>query len=142
MSASPLADLLASQLPPGLAATARRLADAQTKIDRVLPGALLGQVRVMQVQSGVLHLAVASGAVASHLRHQTDALLKSLEKKGLAAESLRVHVRPELVTPWKPPVHKAGIPAKGLASLEELDHTIEDGPLKEALDRLLQHHKR
>lgn len=142
MSAQSLADLLASQLPRGIADTARRLADAQTRLDRALPAALAGHVRVMQWQHGELHLACASGAVASTLRHQTEALLKTLDKRGLAAECLRVHVRPELVARWKEPVHKAGIPAAGLASLAALDHDIEAGPLKDALDRLLTHHRR
>ena len=141
MSATSLAELLAAQLPKGLADTARRLADAQARLDRALPGAFLGQVRVMQVQSGELHLACASGAIASRLRHQTADLIKELAKRGLTVETLRVHVKPELIAPWREPVEKAGIPAKALKSLEQLDHEIEDGPLKDALDRLLRHHR-
>jgi hypothetical protein len=141
MSATSLAELLATRLPRELADTARRLADAQGRVDRALPGALLGQVRVMRVSPAQLDLACASGAIASRLRHQTETLLKTLEKRGLAVAALRVHVRPELVAPWREPVEKAGIPGPGLAALETLDGEIEAGPLKTALDRLLRHHR-
>lgn len=142
MSASSLSDLLASGLPGPLAARARELLALQVRLDRVLPAALAGHVRVMQFAQGTLSLACESGAVAARLRHQHDALRDSLGKTGLAVERLRVTVNPALVPRYVHPVEKAGLSDTALADLAGLNASIEDGPLKQALDRLLRHHRR
>ena len=90
MSAASLADLLASQLPHGLAVRARALLGTQAALDRVLPAALAGHVRVMQLENDLLSLACDSGAVASRLRHQTDALMANLGKHGVDVTTVRV----------------------------------------------------
>lgn len=140
MSVTSLADLLASQLPGGLAARARALLKVQAALDRALPAALAGHVRVMQLEDGMLSLACDSGAVASRLRQQTGPLLETLAKHGVAARSARVSVNPELLARYTPPADKAGLPATALDGLAHLNADIEDGPLKEALTRLLRHH--
>jgi hypothetical protein len=142
MSASSLADLLASQLPNGLAVRARALLATQAALERALPAALAGHVRVMQLESGVLSLACDSGAVASRLRHQTDTLLAGLAKHGVAATAVRVSVNPDLLARYVHPVEKAGLPSSALDGLAHLNAEIEEGPLKEALDRLLRHHRK
>lgn len=142
MSASRLADLLARQLPPGLAVHARDLLAAQTALERALPAALSRHVRVMQLEQGVLSLACDSGAVASRLRQQTGQLQADLARHGLAVAAVRVSVNPELMARYAPPVEKTGLPPSALEDLARLDASIEDGPLKEALDRLLRHHRK
>ncbi len=141
MSASSLADLLASQLPNGLAVRARTLLKIQAALDRSLPAALAGHVRVMQLENGVLSLACDSGAVASRLRHQTDALLASLAKHGIEVSGVRIRVNPDLLARYVHPVEKAGLPTAALDGLAHLNAEIEDGPLKDALDKLLRHHR-
>jgi hypothetical protein len=142
MSTSSLADLLASQLPNGLAVRARALLNTQAALERALPAALAGHVRVMQLENAVLSLACASGAVASRLRQQTDALLVGLAKHGITATSVRINVNPELLARYVHPVEKAGLPASALDGLAHLNAEIEDGPLKDALSHLLQHHRK
>ena len=141
MSASSLSDLLASQLPGGLAVRARALLNIQAALERALPAGLAGHVRVMQLENGALSLACDSGAVASRLRHQTDALIARLTMHGIAATSLRVSVNPDLLPRYVHPVEKTGLPATALEGLANLNSAIADGPLKDALDRLLQHHR-
>ena len=140
MSASSLADLLASQLPHGLAVRARALLNTQAALDRALPAALAGHVRVMQLENGVLSLACDSGAVASRLRHQTDALMASLGKRGIVVTAVRVSVNPELLARYVHPVEKDRLAARRAGRPGPSECEIEDGPLKEALDRLLRHH--
>ena len=140
MSASSLSDLLASQLPSGLAKHARALLNTQAALERALPAAIAGHVRVMQLENGVLSLACDSGAIASRLRHQTDALIAKLAKHGIAATSLRVSVNPELLPRYVHPVEKTGLPPTALEGLANLNTDIEEGPLKDALTRLLRHH--
>lgn len=141
MSASSLSDLLASRLPAGLAARAQALLKVQAALDRALPAALAGHVRVMQLENGLLSLACDAGGVASRLRHQTGALIARLGKQGLAVSGVRVSVNPALLARYVPPVDKAGVPPAALDSLDHLKSEIEDGPLKDALSRLLRHHR-
>ena len=142
MSTSSLSDLLASQLPPGLAVRARALLNTQGALDRALPAALAGHVRVMQLENGQLSLACDSGAVASRLRHQTDALMASLGKHGVDVTTVRVIVNPDLLARYVHPVEKTGLPPAALDGLAHLTAEIEEGPLKDALDRLLSHHRK
>jgi len=142
MSTSSLSDLLASQLPHGLAVRARALLNTQAALDRALPAALAGHVRVMQLENGLLSLACDSGAVASRLRHQTDAVMASLGKHEIVVTAVRISVNPELLARYVHPVEKAGLPPAALDGLATLKADIEDGPLKEALGRLLQHHRK
>ncbi|MBU2641265.1 MAG: DUF721 domain-containing protein [Thiobacillus sp.] len=141
MSSASLADLLASQLPQGLAMRARMLLNTQAALDRVLPAALAGHVRVMQLENSVLSVACDSGAVASRLRQLADALVVSLVKRGIAVASLRVSVNPELMARYVHPVEKNGLPSAALDGLAHLNAEIEAGPLKDALDKLLRHHR-
>ncbi|MDP1646235.1 MAG: DUF721 domain-containing protein [Thiobacillus sp.] len=142
MSASSLSDLLASQLPHGLAVRARALLNTQAALDRALPAALAGHVRVMQLENDMLSLACDSGAVASRLRHQTDALMASLGKHGVTVTAVRVIVNPDLLARYVHPVEKTGLPPAALDGLAHLTAEIEEGPLKDALDRLLHHHRK
>jgi hypothetical protein len=141
VSASSLADLLASQLPQAVLAHAQTLMRVQAALDRCLPPALVGSVRVAQLNAGNLLLACDSGAVASRLRHQTRALAADLAQRGLIVDHVRVNVQPELLPPTPHVVAKPGLPASALDSLATLNGGIEDGPLKQALDQLLQHHR-
>lgn len=141
MSAASLSDLLASQLPQALAMRARALLKVQAALDHALPAALAGHVRVMQLENGVLNLACDSGAVASRLRHQSEALIDALAKRGIMATSVRSSVKPELLPRYTHPVEKTGLPPAALDGLAHLNAEIEDGPLKDALDRLLRHHR-
>jgi len=138
MNAASLAELLAGSLPHGLAARAQALLRLQGALDRALPAALTGHVRVRGLDAGVLTLACASGAVASRLRQQADALAARLETQGVA--QVRIAVDPNLSARYAPPVEKTGLPPRALDDLAQLNAGIEDGPLKDALTRLLRHH--
>ncbi len=140
MSAARLAELLARGLPQGVAARAQALLRVQAALDRALPAALAGHVRVMQLEQRTLALGCDSGAVASRLRHDSATLIEKLEGLGVGVDHLRVSVDPGLLARYAPPVDKPGVPAAALDSLAQLNADIEDGPLKEALGRLLRHH--
>lgn len=141
MSASSLSELLASQLPTALRARAQALIELQDRVDRCLPAALTGHVRVLQLAEGQLRLACDSGAVASRLRHQSERLVADLSSRSVAVQSLRVSVNPELLATAPPPLAKPGLPPAALDSLAQLSDDIDEGPLKQALGRLLRHHR-
>ena len=141
MSASSLSDMLATQLPAALLARAQVLLRAQAAVERSLPPALANSVWVAQLEKGNLHLACNSGAVAARLRHQTQSLAIELSKRGLIVDHVRVSVQPEFQPTPPVVVDKPGLPATALTSLAQLNTGIEEGPLKQALDRLLRHHR-
>lgn len=141
MSASRLAELLATHLPNGVATRARALLRTQNALDHALPPALTGHVRVMQLENGTLSVACASGAVATRLRQQAPAILSALAKHGIDACAIRARVNPDLGARYMPTVEKTGVPSSALDGLAHLNAEIEDGPLKEALGRLLRHHR-
>ncbi|HMM46833.1 MAG TPA: DciA family protein [Thiobacillaceae bacterium] len=142
MSAESLAELLASRLPSGLASRARAMQKIQGELERALPAGLVGHVRVMQLNDeGILRVACASGAIASRLRHQTGALQAALAKRGISVSSVRIRVDPGLAAPYVPPPEKASLPEAALDDLARLKEEIADGPLKDALGRLLRHHR-
>mgnify|MGYP001370275104 CR=1 FL=1 len=142
VSADRLADLLARQMPVGVAARARALLSLQAEVDRALPAALVGHVRVRALDAGVLVLACASGAAASRLRQQAESLVIALAAAGVVAvDSIKVSVDPALLAPYRPHVEKAGLPANALNDFRRLNDTVGDGPLKAALSRLLRHHR-
>ncbi|MCA1978319.1 MAG: DUF721 domain-containing protein [Thiobacillus sp.] len=140
MSAERLADLLARQMPQDVAARAQSLLKLQAALDRVLTAPLVGHVRVQTFEGGVLSLACASGAIASRLRHDTDAMILALGKLGLPVVKVRSIVDPALLARYVPPVDKPGLPTAALDGLSQLNASIEEGPLKDALTRLLRHH--
>ena len=140
MSAHSLSDLLATQLPHALLARAQALLQAQAMLDRCLPAALLGHVRVALFDNGVLSLACDSGAAASRLRHQTVPLAADLTRRGVAVGNVHVSVNPELHVSAPPVIDKPGLPPAALAELTRLNNDIEEGPLKQALIQLLHHH--
>ena len=134
--------MLATQLPAALLARAQVLLRAQAAIERCLPPALADSVWVAQLEKGNLHLACNSGAVAARLRHQTQALAVELSKRGLIVDHVRVSVQPEFQPTPPIVVHKPGLPSTALTSLAQLNTEIEDGPLKQALSKLLNHHRK
>jgi hypothetical protein len=141
MSAESLADLLSRQMPAGVATRAQALLKLQAALDRALPAALAGHVRVRTLDAGVLSLACASGAQASRLKQQTDSLITALASRGVTVDSVRVSVDPALLPPYAPPADKPGLPPAALDGLAQLETSMEDGPLKDALAQLLRHHR-
>jgi len=141
MSAESLADLLARQMPSGVAARARSLLRLQAMLDRALPAPLTGHVRVRTLDAGVLSLACASGALAYRLKQQSPPLITALASHGIAVDSLRITVDPALLGPYAPPPEKCGLPQTALDDLARLETGMEEGPLKDALSRLLRHHR-
>lgn len=141
MSASSLSDLLAGQLPAALANHARTLLHAQSVLERLLPPSLIGHVRVMQIDNQQLSLACDSGAVASRLRHDSTVLLERLALQRVPVTRLRVAVDPALAARYVPPAEKQGVPSAALDSLDRLEAGLDAGPLKDALARLVRHHR-
>jgi hypothetical protein len=137
--AKPLSRILASDAQ--IAAWRERTeqeARLTTAVRRQLPRALADRVRVAEAVPGVLTLAAAAGAVAAVVRQRSPDLLAGLRREGFDFTELRVRVqvRTEPVHSHKP-VHKHIVKVDS-APLRRLARDLPDGPLKEAVERLVR----
>jgi hypothetical protein len=116
----------------------RREAQLTTTVRRLLPRALADRVRVAEVAPPVLHLAVAAGAVAAVVRQRTPDILAGLRREGCDFTELRVRVqvRTEPAQSHKS-VYKQNTKVDS-APLRRLARDLPDGPLKEAVERLVR----
>jgi hypothetical protein len=86
---------------------------------------------------GTLVLLAASGAAAARLRQLTPRLLLTIRKQFAEVKAIRIEV--QLVRGTKrraPEMRRVG--AMGLRSLAELEAGLADGPLRDALRRLIR----
>lgn len=124
--------------------TAQRLIHLQGVIGRQLPVAMRQGFAVAQVKGSELTLIADHAALAAKLRQLTPRLLKAINESGWLAESLKIKVASR---PNAPPAHKTvkqaqPLDATALAHFEALRQQVDTGPLTDALDRLLTHHRR
>jgi len=87
------------------------------------------------MEQGVLILAANNGAVAAKLRQMTPELIKQLLLQG--CEVTGIQVRVQVTIPPQPiSVSPAAISNQGKQHLNMLAETLNDSPLKHALQRL------
>ena len=102
-------------------------------VRRHLPRALADRVRVAEIDSGTLTLAVAAGAVAAVIRQRTPDLLRGLRREGWGFTELRLRVQ---VAGSGSELHQASSvqrPKFDSAPLHRLARSLSDGPLKRAV---------
>jgi hypothetical protein len=115
-----------------------RIAALQQAYFAAVPRELAQSSTVGYETQGTLVLLAASGAVAGRLRHLTPRLLLTIRKQFAEVKAIRIEV--QLVRGTRraaTPIRRVG--ATGLRSLMELEAGLADGPLRDALRRLIQH---
>lgn len=150
-AAKPLNDWLAKAGPvSSLMRTAQQLAALETDVMSLLPPALRAGIAVAGVKQDMrapgeprtLLLLAAHGAAAARVRQVVPSLLARLQQRGAGIDAIRVRVQPEIgrgdwdVAPAERP-RKTGVPATGVASLEALERTLPDSPLRDAIRGML-----
>jgi hypothetical protein len=116
----------------------RREAHLTTAVRRLLPRALADRVRVAEVTPPMLQLAVAGGAAAAVVRQRTPDILAGLRREGCDFTELRVRVQ---VGSDPPQPHKSTSKHNvkvDTAPLRRLARGLPEGPLKEAVERLVR----
>ncbi|MDR2016070.1 MAG: DUF721 domain-containing protein [Burkholderiales bacterium] len=137
-SFNPLARAIETE--PHLAAWLRRhrLETALTNAVRAhLPRLVASQVRVTDLRDGQLELTVPSGALATAVRQRIPELSAALVSQFHEFNRIRVRVQPltaSMVTSAVP----ARRPPPALAPLQALAKRLPDGPLKDAVSRLIR----
>jgi hypothetical protein len=114
-----------------------RIAALQQAYFAAVPRELAQSSTVGYETQGTLVLLAASGAAAARLRHLAPRLLLTIRKQFPEVKTIRTEV--QLVRGSRrlaPPIRRVG--ATGLRSLEELEAGLADGPLRDALRRLIR----
>jgi hypothetical protein len=113
------------------------LSALQAHLAAVAPPHLAQSVQVLNLQTGTLSIAAANASVASKLRQLAPELVVLLQNRGCEVSGIRVRVQVSFdrLQP-KPAPHKLSKAAQN--ALQDLSLSLNDSPLKIALDRLIK----
>lgn len=126
-----------------LVQAAGRLLEVQkVYLGLVAPKSLAEFSKVGALEHGTLILLADNGAIAAKLRQQLPTLLSKFQQRGVQVNAIRVEVQAGLRRDAKRPTHDKRIDETGLDSLQRLQSSLEEGSLKEALEKLLAHQRR
>lgn len=114
---------------------AERLAGLNRQLAGVVPKAVARACRVAAVQGETAVVFCANGAAASRVRAQAKGVVQALGKSGVPVADLKVRVRADWSQPEPPEKHD--LPGTALQAFRELDESLPEGGLKEAVERLL-----
>lgn len=116
-----------------------RLAALQQAYLAAVPGELSRSSTVGHETQGTLVLLAASGAVAARLRHLAPRLLMTFQRQFPEVKAIRIEVQLVRGNNRRPaPLRQLG--ATGVHSLRKLEADLADGPLREAVRRLVRRH--
>jgi hypothetical protein len=121
---------------------AGRLIEVQRIYQGLAPKNLAKYSKVGSVAQGTLVLLAENGAIAAKLKQQLPTLLSKFQQRGVEVNAIRVEVQAGLLRATNRPVHDKHIEEAGLQSLQKLQEKLEDGALKQALEKLLRHQNR
>lgn len=116
---------------------AGRIAALQQAYLAAVPRELAQSSAVGYETQGTLVLLAASGAVAARLRHLAPRLLLTIRKQFPEVKALRTEVQLVRGT-RRPDVPIRRIGATGVRDLKELEACLKDGPLRDAVRRLIR----
>jgi hypothetical protein len=115
----------------------RVLSALQAHFTAVAPPHFAQSVQVLSLQTGTLSIAATNASVASKLRQLAPELVVLLQNRGCEVSGIRVRVQVSFdrLQP-KPAPHKLSKAAQ--YALQDLSLSLNDSPLKIALDRLIK----
>lgn len=124
-------------------ATARNLIAVENATKNTLPAALAGVCRVARIDRQEITLAVPSAAYASKLRQLAPRILLHLNSSGWNLNEISVKVQVSLLqTETKEtPRQVEPLGEQALSAFAELQSKLRPGPLADAIQQLLSHHK-
>lgn len=120
---------------------AQTLSALQQRLDAVLPERFRGAAQVVALENGELRVLCTNGAIASRLRLESGRLAEAMQQRGLAVRSVSLKVQPANTRKSQPVRKKAELPNAARKAFAEAAERMEDGEVKDALQRLLRHHQ-
>jgi len=118
---------------------AQKLLTLQKAWNEVAPKPLAAASIVGAVRQQTLIVYANNGAVAGKLRQLVPSLLEKIQERGVEVTAIRVVVQVEVLPPAKKPKDLT-VSHNALSSLENLEQSLDDSPLKNALHALIQRH--
>lgn len=119
-------------------ATAVRLMQLQQSIERSLPEPLDTACQVLKWQDETLTLGVPTAAHSAKLRQLLPRLANRLQADGWQVNQIRVRIQARpLQLPHTPRHPPRDIPPEGLRAFAELQGQLREGPLADAVRRLV-----
>lgn len=127
----------------GVLETARQLMAAEALIVQVLPVAMARHIKVAQIDRQRMTISVPGAAHAARLRQIAPTLLKHMRDKGWNINEiiLRVYAGMPDTEAKKTQRETRPLDAQALQAFAALRRNVRPGPLADALERLLKHHR-
>jgi len=120
---------------------AERMVRLTQDLAALLPPALRASCDVTAFDDAIVTLRVYSAAAAAKLRQTLPRVQEALNARGWQVDGIRVRVRPRAPSPATAarsgPAY-AGIPSSGLEAFDALAGTLEESPLRAAVERLVR----
>ncbi|HVC48855.1 MAG TPA: DciA family protein, partial [Burkholderiales bacterium] len=101
---------------------------------------ILQTMHISHIDDNRLYLASPNGAVAAYARQSAPSLLRAFNNEAHSFKSIIIEVKPYNEIKKTKKRIRGNIPKKALDTLMVLKTLLEEGELKEALDRLLARH--
>jgi hypothetical protein len=114
---------------------AERLVALNLRFAAVVPKAVANACRVAAIQDATALVFCANGAAASRVRAQAKGVALSLAQDDVPVCAVKVKVRADWSLPDRPEKHD--MPAAALGAFRDLENSLPDGDLKNAVERLL-----
>lgn len=123
-----------------LAAHATHLQKLQQSLGKCVPSMLAPNCRVANFKLDVVIIHAENGAVAAKLRQMAPSLVSAFRSAGEQVAEVRIKVQPADIAQQPRPLHQAAILGDaGRTSVSRLSESLPDGPLKDALNKLIHH---
>lgn len=101
----------------------------------IAPASLSQSSRIIQRKGQMLIIAADNGAVAAKLRQMSDELISSFITRGCEVTGIQIKVQVRILPSARKPLPRS-IGEQGKKELETLAQSLENSPLKSALERL------
>ncbi|MBV6273579.1 DUF721 domain-containing protein [Alcaligenaceae bacterium CGII-47] len=123
--------------------TARQLMAAEALIVEALPLAMARRIKVAQIDRQRITLSVPGAAHAARLRQVAPTILKHMRDKGWNVNEIILRVYAGMPDTETKIAQRETLPlnAQALQAFAALRENIQPGPLADALERLLRHHR-
>ena len=119
-------------------AHARLLLELSRRFEAIAPAAFRHAAHVANYKSGKLIIHTDNGAVAAKLRQMSQRLCDELSKGGAQCNVIEVKVQPRLIPVQSMSSTQKPLSEKACAMLRSTTDTLPKGPLRDALDNLLE----
>jgi hypothetical protein len=119
-------------------AHARLLLKLSRRFEAVAPSGLRHAAHVANYKSGKIIIHADNGAVAAKIRQLSQRLSDELSKSGTECSGIEVKVQPRQIPCQSTSSTQKPLSGKAIGMLRSTSETLPKGPLRAALERLLE----